>query len=60
MFWVQCGLFAQVPATLSRPGKVAVISTGDTADLANLVTAELSKNPAIIVIDRSDLSKVGD
>jgi hypothetical protein len=40
--------------------RLAVISTADTADLAALVTTELSSNPDISLVERDDLAKVGD
>ena len=40
--------------------RLAVISTADTADLAALVTTELSSNPDISLLERDDLSKIGD
>ncbi len=57
---VNCAL-GQTPATTTAsPSRLAVISSADTADLAALVTTELSNNPDIILVDRDALSKVGD
>ncbi len=53
--------FGQAPA--SPPPefpRVAIISTADTADLASLLTAELSNNPAISLVERDDLAKARD
>ena len=42
------------------PVRVAVISDADDKDLAALITAELSGNPDIALVERDDLAKVGD
>ncbi len=48
---------APLPAA---PSRLALISTADTADLAALVTTELSGNPDITLVERDDLAKIGD
>jgi len=42
------------------PVRVAVISDADNHDLAALVTTELSSNPAIALVERDALAKIGD
>ena len=44
----------------NSPGRVAVIGTPETADLAALIVTELSSNPTITLVERDDLEKVGD
>jgi curli biogenesis system outer membrane secretion channel CsgG len=36
------------------------MGTAETADLVDLLTAELSNTPAITMVERTDLAKVGD
>ncbi|MDD5261501.1 MAG: hypothetical protein PHD76_06585 [Methylacidiphilales bacterium] len=40
--------------------RLAVISTSETADLAALLTTELSGNPDILLVERDELAKVAD
>ena len=40
--------------------RVAVISDKDGNDLSVLVTTELSAKPGIVLVERDDLSKIGD
>lgn len=51
---------AETPLHLSVTSHVAVVSTPDVADLAALVTTELSSCPDISLVERDDLAKAGD
>lgn len=50
-------ILGQTPAASSR---LAIISTADTADLAALVTEELSGKPEVEVVERDELARIGD
>jgi len=59
---VQCA-WGQGPApsaTLLTSPRIAVVGAGETADLVGLLTADLSNNPDIALVERTDLAKVGD
>jgi hypothetical protein len=44
----------------ANPPRVAVISDPENANLAALVTVELSANPAVSLVERNELARVGD
>jgi len=54
------GLICQVMAADSVPARIAVISATETADLAALLTSELSGNPDIALVERDALARIGD
>ena len=56
-----CGL-TLIDTAMANPApvNVAVIDTPETADLGALIMTELSAHPAIHLVERSDLAKVGD
>ncbi len=45
---------------IADPVRVAIISDSGSKDLSELVTAELSSNSTILLVERDDLAKIGD
>jgi hypothetical protein len=44
----------------AQPPRVAIVSDAGSKDLAVLETTELSSNPALTLVERDDLAKIGD
>jgi len=40
--------------------RVAVIADANSGDLASIIVADLSSNPAVTLVERDDLAKIGD
>lgn len=61
---VRMCVYGQLPAPMahipSDSAHLAVVNSTETADLAGLVLTELSGNPEIRLIERSDLARIGD
>ena len=53
------GIAPQARADGEKP-RIAVISTGETADFAALITAQFSQIPNLALVERDELSKIGD
>jgi hypothetical protein len=56
LFGIMLTPFASAAGTV----RVAVIADAEDKDLAALVTTELSADPAIALVERDDLAKIGD
>jgi hypothetical protein len=51
---------ASDPVNTQQPVRLAVIGNSDAADLATLMTAQLSEKSGIVLVERNDLSAIGD
>jgi len=40
--------------------RIAVITDANSGDLASIIVADLSSNPAVALVERDDMAKIGD
>ena len=59
-WWCLLGGLARAETPPPAPARIAVIGDADSANLASLVTTELSNHPAIHLLEREELARLGD
>ena len=60
ILWSMVAGLATGAGPAPTPPRIAIISGSDASDLATLLTAELSQNKDLQLLERNDLTKVGD